>query len=60
MKTLEEYITDNGFAIEDFNDNEIAELEKELEAINSGHYILDGVIAQKEEQKTIQQYRIQL
>ena len=54
MKTLNEYIEENGFSIGDFTDIEIEELNKELDTINNGGHILDGVFFEKE----IQNYGI--
>ena len=48
MNTLEEYISEHGYSINDFSESEIELLKKELEAINSGRSILDGVFASKE------------
>lgn len=47
MKTLEEYISENGFLISDFTDGEIERLKQELEIINDGGNILDGLFSEK-------------
>lgn len=47
-KTLNEYISENGYSIQDFNAEEIEELKKEVCQINEGKLILDGLFSMKE------------
>ena len=43
--TLEEYIESFGWTIEDCTPEELEEVKKELEEVNNGAEILDGVLA---------------
>lgn len=45
--TIEEYVKLFGFTIEDLSEDELIEVQAEVEAINRGENILDGVLAFK-------------
>lgn len=46
--TIEEYVKQFGFTVEDLSEVELMEVRAEVEAINRGENILDGVLASKE------------
>ena len=42
MKTLEEYVKENGYEVSDFTKEELEEIKKDLEVENGGDVVLDG------------------
>lgn len=51
MITLEEYIEEHGYSVNDFTSEELDEIVAELELVNNGGAIFDGFFAKKEEEK---------
>lgn len=45
--TIEEYVKQYGFTIEDLSEDELIKVQAEVEAINRDENILDGVLASK-------------
>lgn len=48
MITLEEYVNSFGFALSDLTEGEVAQVKTELEKVNNGEGVLDGVLASKQ------------
>ena len=48
MMTIEDYLAQNGgFTVDDLDSVELEEVRKEVEIINAGGFVLDGVLARK-------------
>ena len=44
-ESVEAYVKDNGYKMKDLTSNEVKEATEEMEAINEGNEILDGVFS---------------
>lgn len=44
--TLKEYVKQNGYKVSDLTEDELARAEEELEIINSGGVVIDGVFSE--------------
>lgn len=53
MITVEEYLNESGYAIQDLTQEELAEVKIEVDSVNQGFRILDGVLARKDKENGI-------